>query len=146
MTEAPPSLALLERELAHLARSLEAVQRKRAYPLDRAQYILLGMLERDGPQPVGALAERLLLDDSTVTRQVATLEQQALVDRLPNPRDGRSSLIRPTRLGLATVAQMRDLRLGRLATLFDDWPEADRSAFATMLARLNAGLHQSLSQ
>jgi DNA-binding MarR family transcriptional regulator len=140
------SIELLEGELAHLVRALEAVQRKRAYPLDRAQYLLLGLLERDGPQPIASLAGQLLSDDSTITRQVASLEQQALIDRTPNPLDGRSTLIRATRRGLRTIAQMRDLRLQRIDLLFDDWSETERATLATLPAKLNDSLRQSLAR
>jgi DNA-binding MarR family transcriptional regulator len=93
------SLVALERELAYLVRMLEAVQRKQHYPLERAQYMLLELLRENGPQPVANLAERLVLDSSTVARQVASMEQQELIDRIPNPDDGRSMLVRATQLG-----------------------------------------------
>ncbi|GAA4333774.1 MarR family transcriptional regulator [Pigmentiphaga soli] len=141
----PPGIEVLEQELAYLARALEAVQRKRRYPLDRAQYLLLALLERDGPLPVTALAERLLLDDSTVTRQVAAMAERGLVDRLPNPADGRSMLIRATPAGLETAGQMRDMRIGRVALLFEGWPDDDRVRMAELLARLNASLRATLS-
>jgi DNA-binding MarR family transcriptional regulator len=141
-----PSIMDLEQELALLVRALEAVQRKRAYPLDRAQYLLLVLLQRDGPQPITTLAEQLLLDGSTVTRQVSAMEQEALIDRLPNPKDGRSVLIRATRYGLRIADQMRDMRLGRIALLFDDWTETERVALASLLAKLNASLQRSLSR
>ena len=144
--EASSAIATLERELAHLARSLEAVQRKRAYPLDRAQYLLLTLLEERGPQPIASLADRLVLDDSTVTRQVAAMEDRRLIDRVPHPQDGRSTLIRATRHGLQLVAQMRDMRLGRIALLFEDWSEKDRAGFAAQMTKLNAALRRSLQE
>lgn len=142
--QACSSLPILERELAYLVRMLEAVQRRRQYPLERAQYLLLELLG-EGPQPVASLAERLVLDSSTVTRQVAALEQQMLIDRLPHPDDGRSTLVRATRQGLIAAEQMRDMRLGRIALLFEDWNETDRATFAALLGRLNISLLRSLS-
>ncbi len=144
--EASSAITTLERELAHLARSLEAVQRKRAYPLDRAQYLLLTLLEEQGPQPIASLADQLVLDDSTVTRQVAAMEERRLTDRMPHPQDGRSTLIRATRHGLQLVAQMRDMRLGRIALLFETWSEKERAGFATQVTRLNAALRRSLQE
>lgn len=142
--EASPSLTVLERELAQLVRALEAVQRKRAYPLERAQYLLLGVLEREGPQPISSLAWHLLLDDSTVTRQVAVLEAQALIDRQPNPNDGRSTLIRATRRGLRMAEQMRKMRTSRISLLFENWSEKDRCNLAALLEKLNDSLRKSL--
>jgi DNA-binding MarR family transcriptional regulator len=139
------SLVTLERELAYLVRMLEAVQRKRRYPLERAQYLLLELLRENGPQPVANLAERLVLDSSTVARQVASMEQQELIDRVPNPDDGRSTMVRATPQGLRSAEQMRDIRLGRIALLFDRWSETDRSELARVLGKLNGSLLQSIS-
>jgi DNA-binding MarR family transcriptional regulator len=144
VSETPSDIERLESELAHFVRAMEAIQRKRSYPLERAHYLLLRLLEREGPLPIAGLAEELLLDDSTVTRQVATMEQHRLIERLPNPQDGRSVLIRATRHGLATTAQMRDMRLGRIALLFDGWSGKERSSFAAQLTRFNAALRKSL--
>ena len=79
------SIDVLERELNRLARVLEATQRAFNYPLDRSQYALLRLLEAQGPMPTVALADSLLLDDSTVTRQIAAMEAADLVTRRANP-------------------------------------------------------------
>jgi hypothetical protein len=48
-------------------------------------------------------------------------------------------------LGLRSAEQMRDIRLGRIALLFDRWSEADRSELARVLGKLNGSLLQSIS-
>jgi DNA-binding MarR family transcriptional regulator len=140
-----PNIDVLERELSYLVRALEAIQRRRSYPLDRAQYLLLGVLEGEGPQSIATLAERLLLDDSTVTRQIAAMETRALVDRRSNPKDGRSILVYATRRGLSVRKRMRELRLGRINALIDDWAGSERADLARLLIKLNASLKRSLS-
>jgi DNA-binding MarR family transcriptional regulator len=135
---------VLERELGRLARVLEAMQRKRNYPLDRSQYVLLRLLETQGPMPTVALADLLLLDDSTVTRQIAAMEAADLVARRANPNDGRSSLIHPTRHGLAVAKKMRHMRLERIAHLVEDWTSGEREKLAKLLQKLNVSLTDSL--
>jgi DNA-binding MarR family transcriptional regulator len=135
----------LEWELMLLVRSLEAVQRKRSYPLERAHYLLLGVLEREGPQSIAALATHLLLDGSTVTRQVATMEDLGLVAKVPHPQDGRSSLIQATAQGRREAAKMRHLRLRRIGALLRDWDGKERASFAALLGKLNVSLAQVLS-
>lgn len=144
-TDETLSLTTLERELAYLVRMLEAVQRRRNYPLERAQYLLLDLLGQHGPQPVADLAQKLVLDSSTVTRQVAVMEQQQLIDRLPNLEDGRSTLVRATRRGQLAAQQMRDLRLSRIALLFNDWTRAERRQLAGLVGKLNGTLLRSMS-
>ena len=152
MTMTPPgdttdaSVDILERELGQLARVLEAMQRKRRYPLDRAQYVLLRVLETQGPTATTALASHLLLDDSTVTRQIAAMETAGLVARKPNPHDGRSSLIHATKQGLSVARKMRRMRLERLTYLFESWTAGERDKLATLLTKLNAGLKKSLCE
>jgi DNA-binding MarR family transcriptional regulator len=135
----------LEWELMLLVRSLEAVQRKRSYPLERAHYLLLGVLEREGPQSIAALATHLLLDGSTVTRQVATMEGLGLVAKAPHPQDGRSTLIQATAQGRREAAKMRNLRLRRVQALFADWDGKERATFTALLAKLNVSLATVLS-
>ncbi|HZD89688.1 MAG TPA: MarR family transcriptional regulator [Pseudolabrys sp.] len=140
------SIEVLERELGQLARVLEAMQRKRNYPLDRAQYLLLQILEAQGPVSTAALAELLLLDDSTVTRQLASMEAADLIGREPNPKDKRSSLIHATRHGLAVARKMRRMRLERIAHLVEDWTAGERDKLAALMTKLNGALKRSLCE
>ncbi|MBB5048302.1 DNA-binding MarR family transcriptional regulator [Rhodopseudomonas rhenobacensis] len=137
-------VAAIEAEMSWLARGLEAAQRRRDYPLDRAQYLLLLIVQAHGPQTVMALADRLLLDGSTVTRQVAVMEERGLIERHANPADGRSMLIRETASGARDALKMREMRLRRMHNLFKGWSAAEREAFATLLGKFNTSLTTSL--
>ncbi|HET7413829.1 MAG TPA: MarR family transcriptional regulator [Pararhizobium sp.] len=138
--ESPGALADLEEALAFLVRGLEAVQRRRSYPLERAPYLLIGLIEREGPQTIGAAARRLLLDDSTVTRQVAVMVRHGLIRKAPKPGDARSIVLDVTAKGRAEAEAMRKARLKRLARLFRDWSEDEQQEGAKVLSRLNASL------
>ena len=140
------SIAVLERELGQLARVLEAMQRKRNYPIDRAQYLLLRLLETEGPTSTTALAGALLLDDSTVTRQLAAMEAADLIGRKPNPNDKRSSLIHATRHGLSVARKMRRMRLDRIAHLVEDWTAGERDTLAALLVKLNGAFKRALCE
>lgn len=136
----------LETELAMLVRGLEAVQRRRAYPLERAHYLLVRLIGEEGPQPVGEIARRLLLDDSTVTRQVAAMTAAGLVRKKANPADARSALVHVTDAGLAKADAMRRQRFERMEHLFHDWTEEDRAECARVIGRLNVSLREVLSE
>jgi len=138
--------AAVERELMYLARTLDAVQRKRAYPLERSEFIILRILSEDGAQGVGKLAKRLLLDDSTMTRQIAGLEQKGLVARTADPSDRRVGLTGATDAGAAAMEEMLAIRVARVETYLADWRPAERQTFARLLARLNAALADSVSE
>ncbi|HEU5019489.1 MAG TPA: MarR family transcriptional regulator [Pseudolabrys sp.] len=140
------ALADLEEALAFLVRGLEAVQRRRSYPLERAHYLLVGLIEREGPQTIGAVARRLLLDDSTVTRQVAAMVRHGLIRKAPRPGDARSIVLEVTAKGRDDAEAMRAARLKRLARLFRDWTEEERRQGAKVLSRLNASLIDVLKE
>ncbi len=138
--------AAIERELMFLSRALEALQRKRRYPLERAQFIILRTLAEGGAATVGGLARVLLLDDSTMTRQVAALTARGLVKRTPNPADRRAGLIAATRRGEALMEDMLALRRERVGRYTADWKPAEREAFGRLLGRLNARLVEALGE
>jgi DNA-binding MarR family transcriptional regulator len=141
---AETNIETIEREIGDLARVLEAMQRHRHYPLERAQYLLLRVLEAKGPTPTATLADLLLLDDSTVTRQIASMEEADLVARQPNPNDRRSSLIHATRYGLTVMRKMRRMRLDRIDRLVADWTASERDTLAMLLQKLNGALKRSI--
>ncbi len=68
--------------------------------LSASQFDLLYVLVERGPCRASTLAQENRCVRSNVTRLVATMEQQGLVERVPDPEDGRARLIRPTRRGL----------------------------------------------
>ena len=101
----------IETEVALLMRFGEAT--RRATPvephrsLDRAAYVILRYLDEAGPQNVSALAARLNLDGSTVTRQVGAMEREGLIAREPDPSDGRGTLVSATAAGLRRMSIVR---------------------------------------
>lgn len=133
-------LDTIETQIAYLMRMGEASRRATALKphraLDRAAYVILRHLQQEGPQNVSAIAERLNLDGSTVTRQVTALQQDGLIERRPDPRDGRGTVIDPTEIGLKQVDAVRAARRDLYDKVLTDWSEEDRGTLATMLERL----------
>jgi DNA-binding MarR family transcriptional regulator len=138
------SLGEIETQIALLMRLAEAT--RRATPLaahralDRAAYVILRHLADAGPQNVSALAARLNLDGSTVTRQVTAMQRAGLIRREADPHDGRGTVVAPTEAGLRRLAAVRAAR-GRLyGEMLADWTPEDRETLAVMLRRLNEAL------
>lgn len=65
------------------------------------QYLVLNVLWRDDGQTVGAIAERLALESSTLTPLLKRLEVAGLVDRTRNPDNERQVLVALTPEGRA---------------------------------------------
>lgn len=133
------SIGEVAHQVALLLRRAEA-SRRRVGQLDRSAYLLLSELAVRGPLSIAALAQTFQLDLSTASRQVAALEAKQLVERLADPADGRISILEITPRGRAAVQTTREARHALYAQLLEDWPEEERRAFGTYLARLNQAI------
>jgi DNA-binding MarR family transcriptional regulator len=126
-------------QLMRLMRLIERVQAQyqAEYPdaVDRATYLLLVHLVKDGPRRAGALAEAVHSDPSTVSRQSAHLVRLGLVERVADAADGRATLLVATDEGRRVFDENRNLRNRRIAALMADWSEADRRTFVRLLTR-----------
>lgn len=84
-----------------------------------------------------ALAEQLMLDKGQLSRTVRELEQRGLVQRAPDPADGRSSLLSPTPEGLRRLHAARAPREDLLLNALADWPLEDIHELTRLLHALS---------
>lgn len=135
--------AAVAHELARLARLFDRARADFAATcqdgLERAAYLLLARLVAEGPQRLSALAEAVLSDPSTVSRQVATLVQLQLVERRPDPQDGRAARFTVTPAGQRVFAEHRRIRIQYTAAVLADWPAQEVHRLVHLLDRLNTG-------
>ena len=134
---------LLNREVFRLARLTERVHARHTARqtdgVERAAYLLLVTLVRGGPRRLSALAEEVYSDASTVSRQVAQLVKLGLVERRPDPTDGRASTLAATEAGERHFDHKRKLRNEAYTAMLADWSDDDRRRFRDLLARFNDG-------
>jgi DNA-binding MarR family transcriptional regulator len=131
----------LEREIGLLLRRSRALSARLAaelHPdLDGAAYGLLALLQDTGPLRASDLVGRLGLDKSTVSRQVSSLVDLGLVDRAPDPDDGRAQVLTPSAEGSARLERIREARRTRWEADLSDWPAQDVAVLGELLGRLN---------
>ncbi len=134
----------LERELSKLfgrARSISLTLAAKVHPgLDGASYALLLHLDDIGPVRAADVVERTGLDKSTVSRQIARLEELELVERVADLSDGRARLVQLTATGSARLSEVRSDRRRQLRARFTAWSTADVQEFSRLLGRLNSDL------
>jgi DNA-binding MarR family transcriptional regulator len=88
------------------------------------------------PEPhATGLADEYGLDKSTVSRQLAVLEDQGLIRRLPHATRARSQLLKLTAKGRRAFASAIANHRRRLGDSLGTWPEADLVAFSRLLSR-----------
>jgi DNA-binding MarR family transcriptional regulator len=121
-------------------RFADAIRARAGIKLDRASYGVLARLGNLAPVRLTDLANELAVDVSTVSRQVAALEQKALVAREPDPVDGRAVLLELTRKGKAVQSKMQAAWQETIAGVLIDWTAMDISEFAALLDRFASDL------
>ncbi|WP_305788229.1 MarR family winged helix-turn-helix transcriptional regulator [Symbioplanes lichenis] len=89
--------------------------RAQADTLPPARAEPLGVLHRDGPLTIAALAARRGVKHQSMSRTVGDLEALGLVRREPDPGDGRAYLITLTAAGVAALDADRRARREWLA-------------------------------
>jgi DNA-binding MarR family transcriptional regulator len=75
----------------------------------------LRRLERGGPATVTALAKAEQISVQSMGATLHTLEARRLIDRHPDPADGRSSVMSVTEAGLVALNDKRNARIAQLA-------------------------------
>lgn len=105
------------------------------HDVEWSAHVLLKVLATDGPMRAGALAEAVHSDPSTVSRQVASLVKEGLVERRADPEDGRASLLVVTPKADAVLAEHNEIRLQHFGRMLGDWSERDLRRFAALLQR-----------
>ncbi|RBY82721.1 MarR family winged helix-turn-helix transcriptional regulator [Blastococcus sp. TF02A-26] len=106
-------------------------------------WAILVPLEQGGEQRCSALAGALGVDVSVASRQVAVLERAGYVERRPDPRDGRASLLRLTDAGTAALATTRALRDDWAASALAGWDEDDAVRLSELVERLLVDLEHA---
>lgn len=138
-------LADIERALSRVARTVSALRVPQhlgpsgvGLPagIDRAGYAVLDRVAESAPVRLSDLAGTLGLDPSTVSRQVRHLDDGGLVERQPDPGDGRACRIAPSELGRQVLDAIRCSRQAVLGSALAHWSEADRVTLAALLRRL----------
>ena len=87
----------------------------------------LRRLERGGPATVTALAKAEQISVQSMGATLQTLEARRLIERHPDPADGRHSVMSVTAAGLVALSDKRNARIAQLArVLAADFTPAER--------------------
>ena len=88
---------------------------------------VLHTLSRLGPCRLSDLVRTEQIKQPALTSAVARLERDGLVERRPDPRDGRASMLSLTADGQSVVSRRHADRAERLGSLIGRLPPADRT-------------------
>ena len=101
----------------------------------------LSTVEQHGPLTPSGVAAREGIQRPTVTRVLARLEEQGLIERMADPRDGRSTFVSATKAGRELLAELRTRKTAFLARRIERLDSDERAALgraADILERMLA--------
>jgi DNA-binding MarR family transcriptional regulator len=101
---------------------------------------MLGYLAEHGPMRSSAIAGVFDIDKGAFSRQVQHLVDLGLVDRMPDPDDGRAWLVSASDDAVRRLADVTAHRRKFLDERLGDWTDEELVGFVDVLGRYNAAL------
>jgi DNA-binding MarR family transcriptional regulator len=144
MTSRAESLRHLEREVGVLIRRIRRVIGERARSvhedLQPASYLMLSWLADEGPMRASSMVDHFGIDKGAVSRQLQHLVDLGLVERTPDPADGRATLVAASDDAVHRLADVAAHRRKWLDEQLSDWSAEELENFAETLERYNRAL------
>ncbi|MFE3293080.1 MarR family winged helix-turn-helix transcriptional regulator [Rhodococcus sp. NPDC059234] len=143
----PDPIADLEAELVDMWRRGTIRTRERAHhihpKLDPACYPLLMLLTRqETAVPMSTLLAELVVEKSTLTRQIDALTRLGLALRIPDPEDARARLVALTEEGRNLLSAQRAEAVAAWRRDLSQWDPADLRTLISLLRRLGTSLER----
>jgi DNA-binding MarR family transcriptional regulator len=108
-------------------------------------HTFLSLIESSPEIQASSLTERLGLDKSTVSRQLDQLANDGLLDREGGRPGRRGDPLSLTAAGRQALAVDADRVRARVTGWLEGWKNDDIATFATLIARFNASVDESLA-
>lgn len=137
-----PSVDSLMQALLSVGRLMR--QRTHGETVD-GSFWLLKNLAASGPQRVTDLAVCAGLDASTVSRHVAQLHSAGLIERAPDPADGRAQRVKLSAAGMERFEAVLSTRRSLLEKCLESWDPRDLAELDRLLTRFAADV-EALTQ
>ena len=148
MSDLRPAAAELGEQVVRLTRQIGALKAhassKQRHGVEWSSYVLLFHLVKQGrPIRASGLAEVVCADPSTISRQIAALVENGLVDRRPDPDDGRAVQLEATDKGRELYDRAREDRNTLFADVLADWQPDEVRQLAALLDRFTTDLERN---
>jgi DNA-binding MarR family transcriptional regulator len=124
-TSLTDSAARLRLAIVRTARRLRQEAAAEATDLTPTSTAALATVERHGPLTPSELAQIERVKRPTVTRTLGCLSRAGLVERTPDPADGRSALVSVNSAGRERLRRLRGRKNAYLAKRMRDLPPSD---------------------
>jgi DNA-binding MarR family transcriptional regulator len=141
-TSLTDSAAKLRMAIVRTSRRLRQEAAGETAGLTPTSVAALASIDRHGPLTPSELARIEAVKRPTVTRTLGCLEREGLIERTPDPADGRSALVAINADGRERLRRLRGRKNAYLARRMRDLPAADIETLeraAEILDRMREG-------
>jgi DNA-binding MarR family transcriptional regulator len=131
-------LAILSR-ITRISRHLDLARRDAFADLETWGFDVLAALRRAGaPHTLSPsqLMQETMVTSGTMTNRLDRLEELSLINRQPDPNDGRGSLVTLTPLGMKKVDAALDHLIKNERTFLTDLTQEENDQLADLLSKL----------
>jgi DNA-binding MarR family transcriptional regulator len=111
--------------------------------LEASELAALEHLQAAGPMTQKRLGERLSMSPGAVTAMIDRLERRGYVERIPNPEDRRSALVRITKAGLEESLRHLWPYIEYMKGVEEGFSEEERAVVARFLRAATRATHQA---
>ena len=136
MSEAPTPIEALVRQLYGLGMVQRDIGRHAMAELGTQGFHALAVLQVHGPLRVSDVAQRLGVDLSVASRQIASLAAEGYVERREDRRDRRAQLVAVTRSGRKVLRESHRRMVAGFTRVLEGWSDEDVNALTGGLERL----------
>lgn len=124
-TGSVPAVDLPARLRLAVTRTARRLRQEAGEDLSPTLTAALATIDRHGPLTPSRLAELERVKRPTATRVLGRLEEQALIQRVTDPTDGRAALVSTTSAGRALLKRLRSRKNAYLAQRLRELPPED---------------------
>jgi DNA-binding MarR family transcriptional regulator len=136
MSEDLPPIEALVRQLYGLGMVQRDIGRHAMAELGTQGFHALAVLQVHGPLRVSDVAQRLGVDLSVASRQIASLAAEGYVERREDSRDRRAQLVAVTRSGRKVLRESHRRMVAGFTRVLEGWSDEDVNALTGGLERL----------
>jgi DNA-binding MarR family transcriptional regulator len=132
--------------LAGISTRIALLEIKPAFGLNVHDWRAIAVLDYLRAAPLHVLAQRAGVQKSQMSRTVTALEKSGLVEKSPNPEDGRSSLLVLTEKGKSTVRQVLAASRERNHRMLAYLDDRERVLLAELIEKATRGSLEVLGE
>ena len=136
MSDQHPPIEALVRQLYGLGMVQRDIGRHAMAELGTQGFHALAVLQVHGPLRVSDVAQRLGVDLSVASRQIASLAAEGYVERREDSRDRRAQLVAVTRSGRKVLRESHRRMVAGFTRVLESWSDEDVNALTGGLERL----------